>query len=396
MQDAKDIAELVEGLRANVDDLPAALAACQTLACLLQGEVPDKAAAVVKAGGIEAVLAAGAKHCGSAQVAEQVCSVLRILAYHGDENEAAVAAAGGIEAVVRALGEHQANAAVMEEACGALFNIGWSDQALQKRIKDAGAEPLVRAAVAAPDASEDTKEEGQELLDRLDKLERIPKALQTEKENFAAQRASGDIVVERLQGCPADVTHDVAAKTLQFDDFATAGAPAALTTSGVLYFEITVLESSDWEDDPEGSDSEDSENELFTEGSDSEEALLQIGFSLKDGIERGDMLLSDGCGDKPSSWALDGVRCRKWFEGAESEWPCTWVPGDVIGFAANVDAGKVAVSKNGKWTEEGCGIVLEDDKIKQGVFPCLTGGSYNIRYAFKDFSHAPPDDDWWS
>ena len=136
-----------------------------------------------------------------------------------------------------------------------------------------------------------TKEKGQELLDKLDKLERIPKALQTEKENFAAQRAAGDIVVERLQGCPADMTHDVAAKTLQFDDFATAGAPAALTTSGVLYYEITVLEGSDWEDDPEGSDSEDSENEVFTEGSDSERALLQIGFSLKDGIERGDCLL---------------------------------------------------------------------------------------------------------
>ena len=229
----------------------------------------------------------------------------------------------------------------------------------------------MRAAVDAPDATADTKKKGQRLLDRLGKS--IPKALQTEKENFAAQRAAGDIVVERLRGCPLDVTHDVVAKTLQFDEFATAGAPEALTTSGVLYYEITVLE-----------------------GSDSEDALPQVGFSLEDGIERGDVHVEDGCGDKPSSWALDGVRCRKWFEGAESEWPCKWVPGDVIGFAANVDAGKVAVSKNGKWTEEGCGIVLEDDKIKQGVFPCMTGNSYNIRYAFKDFSHAPPDDDQWS
>ena len=54
------------------------------------------------------------------------------------------------------------------------------------------------------------------------------------------------------------------------------------------------------------------------------------------------------------------------------------------------------MSRNGKWTEEGCGIVLEDDKIKQCVFPCMTGNSYNIRYAFKDFSNAPPDDDQWS
>ena len=111
-------------------------------------------------------------------------------------------------------------------------------------------------------------------------------------------------------------------------------------------------------------------------GSDGVCSLPQIGFSLEDGIERGDMLVGVGCGDKPSSWPLDGVRCRKWFEGAESQWPRR--------------------SKNGKWTEEGCGIVLEDDKIKQGVFPCMTGGRYNIRYAFKDFSHAPPDDDQWS
>ena len=167
MQDAKDIAELVEGLRANVDDLPAALAACQALAHLLEGEVPEKAAAVVKAGGIEAVLAAGAKHAGSAQVAEQVCSVLVDLAYKSDDRKAAIAAAGGIEAVVRVMGEHQANAAVMEQACWALRNIGGSDKALQKRIKDAGAEPLVRAAVAAPDATDKTKEQGQMLLDKL-------------------------------------------------------------------------------------------------------------------------------------------------------------------------------------------------------------------------------------
>ena len=162
--------ELVRSLYANDDDHDAVLAACQTLARLTAGEQPKKAAAIVKAGGIKAVLAAGAKHCGSAQVAEQVCSVLRSLTYHTDENEAAVAAAGGIEAVVRVMGEHQANAAVMQQACWALGNIGWSDEALQQRIKDAGAEPLVRAAVAAPDATDYTKREGQRLLDKLGKV----------------------------------------------------------------------------------------------------------------------------------------------------------------------------------------------------------------------------------
>ena len=169
MQDAKDIAELVRSLSAHVDDHAAVLAACQTLAHVTEGEQEEKAAAVVKAGGIEAVLAAGAKHCGSAQVAEQVCSVLRNIASHSD-NEAAIAHAGGIEAVVRVMGEHQANAAVMQRACRALGNIGWSDEALQQRIKDAGAEPLVRAAVAAPDATDATKEKGQKLLDKLGKV----------------------------------------------------------------------------------------------------------------------------------------------------------------------------------------------------------------------------------
>ena len=197
----------------------------------------DNQARIAAAGGIEAVVRVMGEHQANAAVMQQACWALAYLAGL-DANHARIAAAGGIEAMVRGMGEHQANAAVMQDACWALGNIGWSDEALQKRIKDAGAEPLVRAAVAAPDATADTKWKGQRLLDRLGKS--IPKALQTEKENFAAQRAAGDIVVERLRGCPLDVTHDVVAKTLQFDEFATAGAPEALTTSGVLYFEITM------------------------------------------------------------------------------------------------------------------------------------------------------------
>ena len=105
------------------------------------------------------------EHQANAAVMEEACWALKNLAVL-DANPAAIAAAGGIETVVRVLGEHQANAKVMEPACGALFNIGF-DEALQKRIKDAGAEPLVRAAVAAPGATDTTKELGQKLLDRL-------------------------------------------------------------------------------------------------------------------------------------------------------------------------------------------------------------------------------------
>ena len=205
-------------------------------------------------------------------------------------------------------------------------------------------------------------------------------AARKEKEDAAAQFAAGDVVVKRLQGRSTDFTHDVAAKTLKFEAFGTFGAPEALVTSGVLYYEVVVLEGS--------------------------EGILQIGFSLKDGIKSGDGPVGEGCGDEVSSWALDGTRGVKWFEGHSSPFACKWKPGDVIGLATNVTAGKLAVSKNGKWTEGGCGVVLEDAKIKQGVFPCLSAaaatgkrrgsGGYRIRYAFKDLQHAPPDQPLWS
>ena len=100
----EDMAELVEGLRAHVDDHAAALAACQAMARLIVGgKQAEKAAAIARAGGIETVLAAGAKHAGSAQVAEQVCRVLLSLAYYTDDNKAAIAAAGGLKAVVRVM-----------------------------------------------------------------------------------------------------------------------------------------------------------------------------------------------------------------------------------------------------------------------------------------------------
>ena len=126
-------------------------------------------ARIVAAGGIETVVRVMEEHHANAAVMRQACGALWDLACL-TANQARIGAAGGIEAVVRVMGEHQANAAVMQQACWALGNIGWSDQALQKRIKDAGAEPLVRAAVAAPDATDKTKERGQRLLDKLGKV----------------------------------------------------------------------------------------------------------------------------------------------------------------------------------------------------------------------------------
>jgi hypothetical protein len=67
----------------------------------------------------------------------------------------------------------------------------------------------------------------------------------------------------------------------------------------------------------------------------------------------------------------------------------------VIGLAANVDVGKIAVSKNGDWSQEACGVVFEDGKIKEGVYCCFSGADYSLRYTFKDFKYTVPSPDVW-
>jgi thiol-disulfide isomerase/thioredoxin len=66
-------------------------------------------------------------------------------------------------------------------------------------------------------------------------------AAEKEKEDAAAQRQAGDVVVLRLSGAPVEVEHDVAAKTVKFKSFCTVGAPEALATCGVVYYEFEVL-----------------------------------------------------------------------------------------------------------------------------------------------------------
>ena len=63
--------------------------------------------------------------------------------------------------------KHKSMAGVQEHGCGALLNIGWSNTDLQNQIKWAGAEALVRSAMAASNATSNTKQWRQQLLDRL-------------------------------------------------------------------------------------------------------------------------------------------------------------------------------------------------------------------------------------
>jgi nucleoredoxin len=192
-------------------------------------------------------------------------------------------------------------------------------------------------------------------------------AVQKEKECEDAQRASGGIVVKRLRGEPSFITHDIAESNLHFSNFATVGAPENVTVSGVLYYEIEVLDS---------------------------QGVAQFGFALADGMSLIDHYCNDGVGDDTKSWGVDGTRQCKWHDG-DSEWPVEFAVGDVFGLAANIDTGKIAVSKNGDWGRAGCGVVFENEAIKSGVFPCFTAGGFELRYRFKDFKYARPAADVW-
>ena len=165
---AKDFAALVALMREHPADPVVARAVCEVFHDLASGNNDANRQAIGAAGGAEVVVLALKQHLAVASVAEWASrAAVNLAAHNNDANQAALAAAGGIEALTAVLHEHAANAEVKENACWALYNIGASDRALQKRIWEAGAEPVVRAAVNAPDATADTREEGQRLLDKL-------------------------------------------------------------------------------------------------------------------------------------------------------------------------------------------------------------------------------------
>ena len=134
-------------------------------------------AQIARGGGIEQVVIAMGAHEHDARVQEAGCGVLGNLAVDEDNREA-IAAAGGVERVLAAMRAHTGRVRLQEQACGALMNIGWSNRhfytvrqrALQERIRAAGGEALIRAAVAAPAASQTTAVNGQKLLDWLARL----------------------------------------------------------------------------------------------------------------------------------------------------------------------------------------------------------------------------------
>jgi thiol-disulfide isomerase/thioredoxin len=199
--------------------------------------------------------------------------------------------------------------------------------------------------------------------------------LEAEAESRATQESRGGPILQRLIGAPSSLNHDVGAFTVAFQGFSTAGAPASIAKEGVLYYELEVCKT---------------------------DGIPQVGFATAEFNKTfSNEQSGDGVGDDTESWGVDGTRKLWWHDGS-GEWACSWTQGDTIGLAANIELGKIAVSKNGNWMEAPCGVVFHDEKIKAGVYPCFTGGGggYTMRYNLDGkvhgpFKYAPPLMELW-
>jgi len=197
-------------------------------------------------------------------------------------------------------------------------------------------------------------------------------ALEKEKKDEEEQLSSGSVIVKRLSGSALETKHDIKKRILAISSFSTFGAPGKFVSSGVLYYEIEIIKAHG--------------------------GCPQFGFALENGIKETEELTDIGVGDNDKSWAVDGYRGQKWH-GEPENWSCYWKDGAVIGLAANVDTGMIAVSVDGSWGngKDELGMVFQSDLIKEGVFPCFTASAFKLRYAFEkvDLKHGPPPESIW-
>ena len=89
-----------------------------------------------------------------------------VVGVRDDKKRVEIANLGGVQAILKAMKEHAAQANVQAKACGALYTLSFNAEN-KALIKKEGGEELVRRAMAASDATDNTKEYGQKLLDRL-------------------------------------------------------------------------------------------------------------------------------------------------------------------------------------------------------------------------------------
>lgn len=186
-----------------------------------------------------------------------------------------------------------------------------------------------------------------------------------------AEEMAGGPALRHLGG--PEVRHEPRACTLRFGrGLTTVGAAQRMFDSGVLYYEVTILAT-----------------------------LGQPLFGFATHRFRADESGDRGVGGDAESWAADGLQQSLWHKGLAYTWGCKWAVGDIIGLAANMDVGKIAISRNGNWSHARHGIIFQSERIKSGVFPCMSASFYAVRYnldgmAHGAFAHRPPLPSLWT
>ena len=79
------------------------------------------------------------------------------------------------------------------------------------------------------------------------------------------------------------------------------------------------------------------------------------------------------------------------FHDGENDWesPPSWVAGDIIGIAADVDKGDIWCAHNGEWV-----VAFQNADLAGGVFPLVTTSEalVSINLGEQPLQHPPPSD----
>ena len=190
------------------------------------------------------------------------------------------------------------------------------------------------------------------------------------EQRLASQAQAGKVALSRIRGTPGS-TAVAADHTVTFKDaFVTVGAPASVVSARGFY-EVTLV--------------------AFT----TENTHPQFGWAGAE-FEHCVRQTYDGVGDDEHSWGVDGARRLKFF-GDEEPFGEPWAEGDVLGFAADCETGRILFARNGQWSTPFEGI---DPARMRGLYPALTASASRLEIAVnfgdRPFAHGPPDDRPWA
>lgn len=208
-------------------------------------------------------------------------------------------------------------------------------------------------------------------------------------DNSSSSLSSGqeECCIRQLSGYAHHVTsihspayHSNYGTTLEFAEYSTVGIPSLYTSSGVFYYEVRVVSPHLVAPRLLGND-------------------YKCGFALLDGVELSNTHTGIGVGETCKSWGFDSLGNK--LNGvvfSDQRYVPHWYSGCVMGFAVNIDKGMIACSVDGKWDViEKCGVKFEDEMIKLGVYPCISGRGVvlQVRYRADSWQYAPPPQDLW-